>query len=200
MTPDTAAHASGAASRTAVYEQAVDGFGTVRVVPLDPDADAPLLHSWVSEDRARFWRMRDASVEDVRDIYAHMDTLTTHHAYLVLRDGVPVALFQTYDPGADRVSECYEVRPGDIGVHLLLAPADAPEPGFTGHLLRTLVAYCLSTHERIVVEPDAANEKAVALMARSGFELGPEVVLPEVVLPEVHLVEKRARLAFLSRG
>ncbi|MEU2184997.1 GNAT family N-acetyltransferase [Streptomyces thermolilacinus] len=198
MTPDTA-QAPGAASRPAVYEQVVDGFGTVRVVPLDPDADAPLLHSWVSEDRARFWGMRDASVEDVRDIYAHLDSLTTHHAYLVLRDGVPAALFQTYDPEADRVSECYEVRPGDIGVHLLLAPAAAPEPGFTGHLLQTLFAYCLSTHERIVVEPDAANEKAVALMARSGFELGPEVVLPEVVLPEVHLVEKRARLAFLSR-
>ncbi|MEU7566929.1 GNAT family N-acetyltransferase [Streptomyces fradiae] len=184
---------------TAVYERTVDGFGTVRVVPLDPDRDAPLVHSWVSEERARFWGMRDASVEDVRDVYAHLDTLTTHHAFLVLRDGVPVALFQTYDPEADRVSECYEVRPGDIGVHLLLAPAAAPEPGFTGHVLGVLTAYCLSTHERIVVEPDAANEKAVALMARSGFEVGPEVVLPEVLLPEVHLPAKRARLAFLSR-
>ncbi|WOI59961.1 GNAT family N-acetyltransferase [Streptomyces fradiae] len=188
-----------AAYGTAVYERTVDGFGTVRVVPLDPDRDAPLVHSWVSEERARFWGMRDASVEDVRDVYAHLDTLTTHHAFLVLRDGVPVALFQTYDPEADRVSECYEVRPGDIGVHLLLAPAAAPEPGFTGHVLGVLTAYCLSTHERIVVEPDAANEKAVALMARSGFEVGPEVVLPEVLLPEVHLPAKRARLAFLSR-
>ncbi|MFE1579423.1 GNAT family N-acetyltransferase [Streptomyces fradiae] len=194
----TAAYGT-AAYGTAVYERTVDGFGTVRVVPLDPDRDAPLVHSWVSEERARFWGMRDASVEDVRDVYAHLDTLTTHHAFLVLRDGVPVALFQTYDPEADRVSECYEVRPGDIGVHLLLAPAAAPEPGFTGHVLGVLTAYCLSTHERIVVEPDAANEKAVALMARSGFEVGPEVVLPEVLLPEVHLPAKRARLAFLSR-
>ncbi|MFD3354670.1 GNAT family N-acetyltransferase [Streptomyces fradiae] len=193
------ASAGAAAYGTAVYERTVDGFGTVRVVPLDPDRDAPLVHSWVSEERARFWGMRDASVEDVRDVYAHLDTLTTHHAFLVLRDGVPVALFQTYDPDADRVSECYEVRPGDIGVHLLLAPAAAPEPGFTGHVLGVLTAYCLSTHERIVVEPDAANEKAVALMARSGFEVGPEVVLPEVLLPEVHLPAKRARLAFLSR-
>ncbi|MFJ8693373.1 GNAT family N-acetyltransferase [Streptomyces roseolilacinus] len=185
--------------RPAVYEHVVEGFGTVRLVRVDPDRDAPLLHSWVSEDRARFWGMRDAGPEEVREIYAHLDSLTTHHAYLAYRDGVPVALFQTYDPAADRVSECYEVRPGDIGVHLLLAPAAAPERGFSAHLLEALVGYCLSTHERIVAEPDAANGKAVALLARSGFELGPEVVLPEVVLPEVHLVEKRARLAFLGR-
>ena len=37
------------ASRAAVHEQVVDGFGTVRVLPLDARADAPLLHRWVNE-------------------------------------------------------------------------------------------------------------------------------------------------------
>ncbi|WP_308310443.1 GNAT family N-acetyltransferase [Streptomyces sp. CC210A] len=185
---------------TTVFEQVVDGFGTVRIAPVVPDRDAPLLHSWVSEDRARFWGMQGATLEEVREIYAHLDSLTTHHAFLVERDGVPVALFQTYEPEADRVGECYEVRPGDLGVHLLLAPAAAPEPGFSSSLVQVFAAYALADHERIVAEPDAANEKAVALLVRSGFALGPEVVLPEVVLPEVHLPEKRARLAFLSKG
>ncbi|MET9800043.1 GNAT family N-acetyltransferase [Streptomyces sp. NPDC006368] len=182
-----------------VYEQTVDGFGTVRVVPVDPHRDAPLLHRWVSEDRARFWGMRDATPDDVREIYAHLDSLTTHHAFLVYREEEPVALFQTYEPEADRVSECYDVRPGDIGVHLLLAPARAPERGFSSRLLTTLTAFALTGRERIVAEPDAANDKAIALLTRNGFELGPEVVLPEVLLPEVHILEKRARLAFLSR-
>ncbi|KUH36495.1 MULTISPECIES: GNAT family N-acetyltransferase [Streptomyces] len=186
--------------RPATYEQAVDGFGTVRIVPLDPDRDAPLVHAWVSEDRARFWGMREIDVAEVRDVYAHLDSLTTHHAFLVYRDGAPVALFQTYEPEADRVSECYEVQPGDIGVHLLLAPTDTPERGFSRHLLGVLTDFALrGGRTRIVAEPDAANDKAVALLVRGGFELGPEVVLPEIVLPEVHLVEKRARLAFLTR-
>lgn len=189
----------GAAPRPAVHEQVVDGFGTVRIVPVDPARDAALLHSWVSQDRARFWGMRDASVDDVREIYAHLDSLTTHHAFLVHRDDVPVCLFQTYEPEADRVSECYEVRPGDIGIHLLLAPTATPEPGFSRNVLKALITYALTGHERIVAEPDAANEKAIALLARNGFELGPEVVLPEVVLPEVHLVEKPARLAFYTK-
>ncbi|MEU9983993.1 GNAT family N-acetyltransferase [Streptomyces sp. NPDC050856] len=183
----------------AVYEQAVDGFGTLRLARVDPARDAALLHSWVSEERARFWGMRETTVDDVREVYAHLDSLTTHHAFLAYRDGEPVALFQTYEPGADRVSECYDAQPGDIGVHLLIAPAGAPERGFSARLVKGLTAFALQDHRRIVAEPDAANDKAIALLVRAGFEPGPEVVLPEIVLPEVHLAEKRARLLFLSR-
>ncbi|MER7108936.1 GNAT family N-acetyltransferase [Streptomyces sp. NPDC000229] len=182
-----------------VYEQTVDGFGTARLVRVDPARDAELLHGWVREERARFWGMREATVDDVREIYGHLDSLTTHHAFLAYRDGEPVALFQTYEPEADRVSECYDARPGDIGVHLLIAPTSTPERGFSTRLLSVLVSYALTGRERIVADPDAANDKAIALLVRSGFEPGPEVILPEVVLPEVHIAEKRARLLFLTR-
>ncbi|MEU4061109.1 GNAT family N-acetyltransferase [Streptomyces wedmorensis] len=184
---------------TAVHDQAVEGLGTVRIAPVDPDRDASLIHGWVNEDRARFWGMGGTSVEQVREIYAHLDSLTTHHGYLVTRDDVPVALLQTYDPDADRVGECYEVLPGDIGVHLLLAPSAAPEPGFSGRLLGALIDFVLRDRTRIVVDPDASNEKAIARMVRAGFEPGPVVVLPEVDLPEVFIPEKKAQLAFFTR-
>lgn len=190
------------ASRTAVHEQEVDGFGTVRVLPLDPAADAPLLHRWVSEERAVFWGMNGLTVQRVAEIYAHMDTLDTHHAYLVLKDGEPAALFQTYDPEADRVGECYPVEPGDIGIHLLLAPAAGnPRPGWTAALMDALITYALLglDRKRLVVDPDVANEKAVARLLRQGFTAGPAVVLPEIDLPDVYLPEKKAQLAFLTR-
>ncbi|MFF0753831.1 GNAT family N-acetyltransferase [Streptomyces sp. NPDC004267] len=185
--------------RTA-HLQTVEGFGTVRVDRIDPDADAPLLHRWVNEERARFWGMHGTTVEQVRDIYAHLDSLTTHHGFLVHRDGEPVAVFQTYDPEADRISECYEARPGDIGVHLFVAPTAAPERGFTEGLLTVLLDFALTGRTRIVGEPDAANEKVLARLARTGFELGPEITLPEVDLPEVFIPEKKARLAFFTRN
>lgn len=191
------------AARTAVHEQEVDGFGTVRVLPLDPAADAPLLHRWVSGERAAFWGMNGLTEERVAEIYAHMDTLDTHHAYLVLKDGTPAALLQTYDPDADRVGACYPVRPGDIGIHLLLAPAVPGEArsGWTGGLAAAIVTYVLRVldRRRVVVDPDVANEKAIARFARQGFTTGPVVVLPEVDLPDVYLPEKRAQLAFLTR-
>ncbi|WP_150134027.1 GNAT family N-acetyltransferase [Streptomyces hyaluromycini] len=179
------------------------GFGTVRLRPLDPEGDAAVVHTWVSAERAAFWGMTGLTRPQVTEIYAHMATLDTHHAYLAEKDGTPVGLLQTYEPEADRVSECYDVRPGDIGVHVLLAPPgpEGPRPGWTQALLTAFTAYALRTldRHRIVVDPDVRNEKAIARFRRQGFELGPAVVLPEIDLPDVHLPEKHAQLAFLTR-
>ncbi|MEV0019689.1 GNAT family N-acetyltransferase [Streptomyces tendae] len=191
------------ASRTPVHEQHLDGFGTVRILPLDPAADAAVVHGWVSEERAAFWGMNGLTRRQVTDVYAHMATLDTHHAFLVVKDDDPAALLQTYDPAADRVSECYDTEPGDIGVHLLLAPAGTggARPGWTAALSGALMAYVLLGlgRTRIVVDPDMDNEKAIARFLKQGFTTGPAVVLPEVDLPDVYLPEKKAQLAFLRR-
>lgn len=164
---------------------------TLEVRRLDPGRDAPLVHAWVRDERARFWGMTDHTEEQVRDVYAFVDSLDTHHAYLVAVDGAPVALLQTYEPAEDPVSEVYEVQDGDLGIHLLLAPAAAPEPGFTERLVAALGAVVLRNPDvrRVVVEPDAANDRAIGRAGRTGFALG----------AEVDLGHKRARLAFLDR-
>jgi len=191
-------------SRETVHEEVVDGFGTVRILPLDAKGDAELIHGWVSEERASFWGMNGLTRDQVADIYAHMDTLDTHHAFLMLKDGTPAALLQTYEPEADRVSECYDVQPGDIGIHLLLAPPTAtggPRSGWTAGLVAAVTAYAFRTldRRRIVVDPDVRNEKAIARFVKQGFDAGSAVVLPEIDLPDVYLPEKRAQLAFLRR-
>ncbi|MBV2356903.1 GNAT family N-acetyltransferase [Streptomyces sp. J2-1] len=188
---------------TPVHEQHIEGFGVVRVRPVEPERDADTLYGWVRDERAAFWGMNGLDRDQVAEIYAHMAALDTHHAHLVSLDGVPVALLQTYDPAADRVGECYPVRDGDIGVHLLVAPAGAAgaASGWTGTLLRALTVYVLRVLDgrRVVVDPDVRNTKALARFERQGFEQGPAVVLPEVDLPDVYLPEKHARLAFLAR-
>ncbi|MET7696373.1 GNAT family N-acetyltransferase [Streptomyces sp. NPDC005485] len=192
-----------APARAAVHEQVVDGFGTVRILPLDPRADLDVVHGWVSEERAAFWGMTGLSREQVLETYVHLDSLDTHHAFLVVGNGEPVALFQTYEPEADRVSECYDVEPGDIGVHVLIGPSGkgGARPGFSAALLSAFSAYVLLGlgRRRVVVDPDERNEKAIARFLRQGFVAGPSVVLPEIDLPDVYLPEKRARLAFLTR-
>ncbi|MEU6809960.1 GNAT family N-acetyltransferase [Streptomyces sp. NPDC046831] len=191
------------ASRAPVHEERVDGFGTVRILPLDARADAEVVWRWVNEERAAFWGMTGHTLDQVAGSYAHLDTLGTHHAHLVVKDGSPAALLQTYEPEADRVGECYDVRPGDIGIHLLVAPAGAagPRPGWTAALVSVILAYVLLglDRTRVVVDPDVRNGKAIARFLKQGFARGPAVVLPEIDLPGVHLPEKRARLAFLTR-
>ncbi|MFF8191356.1 GNAT family N-acetyltransferase [Streptomyces bobili] len=186
-----------------VHEEKAEGFGTVRIRPVDAEADAAVLHGWVSAERAAFWGMNGLTRDQVAEIYAHMAGLDTHHAYLVELDGDPVAVLQTYEPSEDRVSECYEVEPGDIGVHVLLAPAGerGARPGWSSALMAVFASYVLvgQDRRRVVVDPDVRNEKAFARFVRQGFEAGPVVTLPEIDLPDVHLPEKRAQLAFLRR-
>ncbi|MFC8850969.1 MULTISPECIES: GNAT family N-acetyltransferase [unclassified Micromonospora] len=171
----------------------VEGFGEVRIRPVEPARDVDVIHDWVTRERSRFWGMREASRERVLEIYEYLDSLATHHAYLVHRDGRPVALFQTYEPAADPVGECYDVRPGDFGVHLLIGPPDGgAEPGFTGVVLDAFLAFVLAdpARLRIVAEPDARNDRAVVRLVRAGFVPGPQIDLPE----------KQAQLLFLDRS
>ncbi|MFI6150057.1 GNAT family N-acetyltransferase [Streptomyces sp. NPDC051109] len=191
-----------ATPRADVHTETVEGFGTVRFTPVHPPTDSAVLHAWVVEERAEFWGMNGAGRELVQEIYEDVDRRDTHHAYMVRLDDEPVALFQTYQPEEDRVSECYEVREGDIGVHLMLAPiTGSPRPGFSRTLIDSLIRFVFRDPAvlRAVGEPDARNEKAIALLGRIGFVRQGEITLPEIDLPEIHLPEKRAVLAFLDR-
>ncbi|CAM3220670.1 Aminoglycoside N(6')-acetyltransferase type 1 [Arthrobacter ulcerisalmonis] len=180
-----------ASTRTSSYQQDLPGLGQLRLVRIAPDDDAPLLHSWVSEERARYWGMGSLGEEEVREIYQFLDGLVTHHGYLILVADQPAGIFQTYEPEHDPVGEAYPVHAGDAGIHLLLAPAAQPVPGFTAAVLSALLAFVFadSTVRRVVAEPDARNSKAVARFLSFGFE-------PDA---RVQLAEKEAQLVFLTR-
>lgn len=186
-----------------VHTEHAEGFGTIGLRPLDAEGDADVVHGWVREEWAAFWGMNGLTRDQVAEIYAHLAGLDTHHAFLVELDGTPVGLLQTYEPAEDRVGECYEVEPGDIGVHVLLAPAGprGARPGWSAALMRAFAAYVLLglDRRRVVVDPDVRNERAIARFLRQGFDVGPLVTLPEIDLPDVYLPEKKAQLAFLRR-
>ncbi|GGO70882.1 GNAT family N-acetyltransferase [Nocardioides deserti] len=164
-----------------------------RLDRFDPARDSEVLHSWVVEDRAQFWMMQDHALDEVREIYTWLDEQPTHHVWFV-RDGddTAVALLQDYQPTAEEVGSTYDVRPGDLGVHFMLAPATSVRHGFTAEVVDFLLGEVFADPavQRLVVEPDARNDKAVALVRRLGFELG----------PVVQLSTKPAQLAFLPRA
>ncbi|MGN9805851.1 GNAT family N-acetyltransferase [Micromonospora sp. L32] len=174
------------------YQQDIPGFGELRLVVVDPAAHAELLHGWVTQPRARFWGMGGYTVDEVREVYAFIDGLTTHHAYLIMLDGTPAGLFQTYQPEADPVGERYPVQPGDIGMHLLFAPAPEAPRGLATAAFPALARFLFRdpTRQRIVVEPDVRNHRSLRLFERVGFTFDEEIEMPD----------KRARLAFLTRS
>ncbi|NYV74593.1 acetyltransferase [Streptomyces sp. UH6] len=174
------------------YVSRVPGFGTVVFRVLDPEHDAATVHRWVDDERARFWGMVGHTVERVRDIYAFVDSLETHHAYLIEHDGHPAGLLQTYDPEHDPLGEYYPVRPGDFGIHFLFAPpVTAPRSGYGGALFGAVLDFVWSdpAHLRVVAEPDVRNDRSRRRLRLAGFTEGAEVALDH----------KRACLYFLER-
>jgi len=174
------------------YAEKLPGLGELTLIPLDPAAHAEIVHGWVIKPRNRFWGMGDHSVDQVREIYEFVDGLSTHHAYLIRIDEAPVGIFQTYEPAHDPVAECYEVRPGDFGLHLMLDGGDLTLPHLSTLAIPALLRFALQNpaQVRLVAEPDIRNDKAIRRLARHGFELG----------PEIDLGHKRARLVFLTRS
>ncbi len=140
--------------------------------PLDPARDAELIHGWVTQERARFWMMGDHSVEQVREIYEWIDEQPTHAAYLVHHAGRPVALFQTYDPRAEEIGRHYDVRDGDIGMHLLMGPIETPVPGLTWAVfdLMAEIVFADPAIDRVIAEPDVRNDKMLRLVDGRGMD------------------------------
>jgi hypothetical protein len=149
---------------------------------LDPRSDAPLLHSWVTRPYASFWGMLSASVEDVVEEYVKIQASGHHHALLGLDDGVPAFLMEEYLPVSSPLAAVYPVLPGDLGMHLLVAPpSDAPVPGYTTAVMAAVLDRLFAKPEvdRIVVEPDARNTRIHALNERLGFQPAGVVTLPD---------------------
>lgn len=166
---------------------------TLRAV--EPATDAALLHGWVTEERAVFWGMTDCDLDRVREIYTYVDEQAHLAAYLLLLDGTPVGLLQTYDPAVDEIGRWYDRRAGDVGVHLLLA-AVPERAGRTGEVVADALAFVASRPgcARLVFEPDARNAASLALMERIGARPGPQVDLRTSVM------EKPAQFYFLQVG
>lgn len=169
--------------------------GSVALRPVDPPADAVLLHGWVTAERAAFWGMQGLDVAEVAEIYGYIDAQDHLAAHLMLLDGHPVGLLQTYDPFVDEIGEFYDRRPGDIGVHLLLSD-DPSRARRTPELIAAGLRFVLDRPgvERLVLEPDADNAASLALLARLGAERGPRVEL------RTSVVEKTAQFHFLTRA
>jgi penicillin amidase len=174
--------------------------GVITVHMLDPDADADVLHGWFTQPRAAFWGMGEHTRDEVRDTYAFVESLPTHHAYLVRWDGEPVVLVQAYHPEHDPVATAYDVRPGDLGMHFFLgsrgptARHGSPDDPWTvlGPAMCGFLFAGPGTR-RVVGEPDARNEKALRRMTTIGFTAG------EVVRFESPQGPKEARMAYLTR-
>lgn len=168
--------------------------------PVDPAADAPVLHSWICQEYARFWGMVGCALEDVVEEYSKIAASGHHQAFLGTDDGAPAFLMERYRPGSSPLADVYDVQPGDIGMHLLVSPPGGnPQPGYTTAVMRAVMLELFEDPaiRRVVVEPDARNHKIHSLNEKVGFRQHGLVTLPAVDPSEDH---KQALLSFCTRA
>jgi RimJ/RimL family protein N-acetyltransferase len=165
--------------------------GEFALRPLDADADAELLHRWVTDPKAAYWMMLDADVAEVTAEYRRITGDPHRAAFLGLHRGVPAFLAETYDPAHVELAGLYDAEDGDLGMHFLTAPAGTPIRGFTREVITTVMAFLFDDPavRRVVVEPDVRNTAVHALNAAVGF----------TVLGTVRKPEKTALLSVCTR-
>ncbi|MET7472212.1 GNAT family N-acetyltransferase [Micromonospora sp. NPDC005686] len=156
-------------------------LGEFTLRPVDPDADAALLHRWVTHPKSAFWLMQDADVAAVAAEYRRIADHPHHDAYLGSWRGAPAFLAERYDPARVELAGLYDPEPGDVGMHFLCAPADTPVHGFARAVITTVMAWLFAdpATRRVVVEPDVRNTAVHALNAAVGFTVVGPIRKPE---------------------
>ncbi|MER7456602.1 GNAT family N-acetyltransferase [Micromonospora sp. NPDC126480] len=164
-----------------VHTRVDDRLGEFALRPLDPDADAALLHRWVTDPKAAFWLMQDADVAGVAAEYRRIAEHPHHDAYLGSWRGEPAFLAERYDPARVELAGLYDAEHGDVGMHFLCAPTDAPVHGFTRAVITTVLDWLFAdpATRRVVVEPDVRNTAVHALNAAVGFTVVGPIRKPE---------------------
>lgn len=123
----------------------------------------------------------------------YSDLIRTEHIqpFMGFYNDKPAFLVEFYWAFKDRIGEYYDVQTGDYGFHILMAPADTPVRNFSWNVFTVLMDFMFSEEkvERLIVEPDARNEKIHLLNKRAGFRYHHLINLPE----------KTAQLAFCTR-
>ncbi|MEU5022733.1 GNAT family N-acetyltransferase [Streptomyces milbemycinicus] len=177
---------------TALFTHLDAALGRFSVRPLDPAADAELLHRWVTHPKASFWLMQDADVAQVALEYRKITEHPHHDAFIGLHEGRPAFLTERYDPARVELAGLYPAQEGDVGMHFLCAPADTPVHGFTRAVITTVMEFLFAdpATRRVVVEPDVRNTAVHRLNAAVGFEIAGTVAKPE----------KDAYLSFCTRA
>ncbi|MFI7575424.1 GNAT family N-acetyltransferase [Micromonospora sp. NPDC049497] len=164
-----------------VFTRVDDRLGEFALRTLDPDADAALLHGWVTHPKAVFWMMQDADLARVADEYRRIAAHPHHDAYLGLWRGTPAFLAERYDPAHVELVGLHAAADGDVGMHFLCAPTDTPVHGFTRAVITTVLDWIFADPavRRVVVEPDVRNTAVHALNAAVGFAVVGPIRKPE---------------------
>ncbi|SFR67709.1 Protein N-acetyltransferase, RimJ/RimL family [Agromyces sp. CF514] len=169
----------------------------ITIRPTDASGDAATVQRWLAHPKSAFWGMQELGVDEVADYLGEVATHPHQDSWVGSVDGSQAFLAETYDPASVLLVGIHDALPGDLGMHVLIAPAEGhARHGLTDAVFAAVMRWCFDElgAERVVVEPDVRNAAIAVKNARAGFR-----VLGEVDVPEGAHV-KRANLSVCMRA
>jgi 2,3-dihydroxybenzoate-AMP ligase len=149
--------------------------GPWEAVPILPGTpEAAVLADWMSRSHvAEFWDQAWPAERWDQHLagFAFGDR---DRAYLVRRDGEPLAYLEVYRAARDIVARHYPAHPHDLGLHIAIGDPSKVDRGFGRRLLRAAAEALLAADPaagRVVAEPDVRNAMAVRAFTAAGYSL-----------------------------
>ncbi|AMT94646.1 siderophore synthetase [Brevibacterium linens] len=175
---------------------------TVSIRPLDADRDAARIHEWLTHPRAHFWMMTDLDEAEIRTYLEGIRDSADDAGWVGSVDGIDCFYVETYMPDSLIPQNVLATEPGDIGMHLLVAPPAGPAVhGLTDRIMAEVINFCLKPGdrggrgaERVVVEPDAQNDAIIEKNRAAGFT---PITEATIMMGEI---EKRALVSVCTRA
>src|SRR5699024_2716704 len=155
----------------------------------------------ISHPRAHYWMMTDLDEAGVRTYLEGIRDSADEDGWVGSVDGTDCFYVETYTPDSLIPQNVLATGPGDIGMHLLVAPPAGPAMhGLTDRIMAEVIDFCLRPADqggrgghRVVVEPDARNDAIIAKNRAAGFSPVREAT---IMMGEV---EKRALVSVCAR-
>lgn len=173
------------------FDKIIPTAGHFHMRPLQLDKDLALIHEWVNMEYAKYWQLQNSTIEKVTAMYTGLVEAPYVQPFMGFHNEQPAFLAEFYHAAEDRIGQYYAAQEADYGFHILMSPPVKPIPNFTWNVFRVIMDFLFNDKrvERLIVEPDANNEKIHVLNKRAGFEYQHLIALPE----------KTAHLAFCTR-
>ncbi|WP_253900460.1 GNAT family N-acetyltransferase [Mycobacterium asiaticum] len=148
---------------------------------LDIDRDLDLLHLWMNDSEvAKYWQ-KPWSPRRI-ECYLREQQLSSHSCpYLGELNGEPMSYWELYRADLDPLSQYYEARAHDAGIHMLLGPSKYRGQRIAADLLRVISAWQLEADPlatRVIGEPDASNVRLIRVAELAGFRRVTDLDLP----------------------
>ncbi|WAC53769.1 GNAT family N-acetyltransferase [Gordonia sp. SL306] len=161
-----------------------DTTGRFTLRPVDPDGDDPaLLVSWFARPHLVETWEQEWTPERWRADSAYRLAGDYSRPLIVSLDGTEIGYIELYRPARDEIAALYPADPHDMGLHIATA-----EPGLIGRGVMSAwmaeLADALFRADtrcrRVVLEPDARNERMRRALTKRGWtDLGEFDVRPD---------------------